>query len=83
MGISSIRPNGKLYLVNRLFPFQVFSLALSIERNASAFPLFLTFSTSMNLGETVTYCGLAGMSLYGSVPYRLRVPNAFGGGGWI
>ena len=34
----------------------------------------------MKLGETVTYCGLAGMSLYGSVPYRLRVPNAFGGG---
>ena len=37
------------------------------------------FSVSMNLGETVTYCGLEGVSLCGN-SLILSFPNVFGGG---
>lgn len=48
-----------IWLINCLFAFhylfsQQFSVVLSIERSSSTFSI-LTFSTSMNLGETVTY----------------------------
>ena len=45
-----------------------FSLALSIESYSSAFSFYLTFSVSVNLGGTVTCCGLEGVFLCGSIP---------------
>ena len=33
----------------------------------------------MELDKTVTYCGLEGVSLCGSIPNSLSVPNGFGG----
>ena len=49
----------------------MFSLALSIQSSSSAFSFFLTFSASINLGETVTYCGLKGVFLYESIPLQV------------
>ena len=48
--------------------FQGISLALSIMSCSSAFSFYLPFSVSMNLGETVIYCGLEGVFLCGSIP---------------
>ena len=48
--------------------FQGFSLALSTEGSFSAFLSYITFSVSMNLGETVISCGLKGVFLCGSIP---------------
>ena len=45
----------KLFISVSLF-FQGFSLAHSIEINSSVFSFCLTFSVSVNLGETVTNC---------------------------
>ena len=64
-----------IYLVNCLFLFhylffQEFSLALSIESSSSACSFCSTFSTSMNLGEIVTFCRLEWMSLCGSIPVQ-------------
>ena len=39
---------------------------------------FLNFLCCMKLGETVTYCGLEGVSLCRRVLYSLCVPSAFG-----
>ena len=38
-----------------------------IESSSSAFPFYLTFSVSVNLGEKVNYCGLEGLFLCGSI----------------
>ena len=53
-------------LFHSLF-FQGTSLVLFIESSSSAFPFYLTFSVSVNLGEKVTYCGLEGLFLCGSI----------------
>lgn len=47
--------------------FQEFPLAISVEVSSSAFLFCLTLCVSVNLGETVTYWGLEGVSLCGSV----------------
>ena len=44
------------------------SLVLLIGSDSSAFSFYLTFSVSLNLGETVMYCGLEVVSLCGSIP---------------
>ena len=64
-----------LYLVNCLFLFhylffQWFSIALTIENSSIAFSFCLTFSASVNLGETVIYCGLEWVFLCASVPMQ-------------
>ena len=46
-------PVNCLFLFHYLF-FQELSLALSVESSSSALSFCLTFSASMNLGETVT-----------------------------
>ena len=72
-------PNSvKIFIINVLYQvnclslfhyfFQGFSLALSIESSSSAFSFYWTLSASMNLGETLTYCGLEQMFLYENVP---------------
>ena len=55
---------GKLY--TSVSFFQGLSLALSTETKSFVFSFCLTFSVSMELGETVTYCSLEGMSLCGN-----------------
>ena len=68
---------GKLYTS---VPFlQGLSLALSPEMKSSVFSFCLTFSVSMELGTTVTYCSLEGVSLCGSIVSSLCVPGGFGG----
>lgn len=44
------------------------------------FFLNLSFSVSMILFETVTYCGLEGMFICGGIPIRLYVLTDFGEG---
>ena len=63
-----------LYLVNYLFHYLCFSLALSMETNSSIFSFCLTVSVSMILGETATYCCLEGVSLCGSIPIQPVCP---------
>ena len=50
--------------------FQGFSPAHSIESSYSTFSFFLILSASVDLGQTVTYCGLKGMFLCESVPVQ-------------
>ena len=62
------------YLVNYLFHylfFQGFSLDLSIESSSSAISFCLTFSASMNLCETVTYCILVRVFLPRSIAMKI------------
>ena len=76
-----------LYLVScfsiLLFIFQGFSLALSNESCFSAFSLYLSFSVSMNLGETVTYCGLEWVFLWGHVLMQTSSAQCLSWEGWI
>ena len=72
--------SGKLFISVSLFIFfQEFSHACSIESSSSAFSFCLTFSASVNLSETATYCGLECVSYVGASLYRPCVPSAFGG----
>ena len=48
--------------------FQVISLFLLIGSSSSVFSFYLTFSVSVNLGETVIYCGLEVVFLCGRIP---------------
>ena len=75
-------------LVNYLFlfhylVFQEFSLVLSIESISSAFSFYLTFSASINLGETVTYYGLEGVSLCRGIPVQTVCAECLWWEGWI
>ena len=76
-----------LYLVScfsiLLFIFQGFSLAFSNESCFSAFSLYLSFSVSMNLGETVTYCGLEWVFLWGHVLMQTSSAQCLSWEGWI
>ena len=74
--------------VNCLFLFWYlfswgFSLAFSVESSSSAFSFCLTFSASMKLGEMVTYCGLEGVSLCGSVHIQSACTQWFWWKSWI
>lgn len=52
--------------------FSEVSPALSIENSYSAFSGFLTFSASINLGETITCCRLERVFFYKSTPLQMR-----------
>lgn len=59
--------------------FQEFSVELSIEISSCIFSFCLTFSVFLNLGKTVTCCGLEGVSLSGNILVPFSLPSAFGG----
>ena len=61
--------------------FQGLSLALSTETKSSVFSFCLTFSVSMELGETSTYCSLEGMSLCGNKAIQSACAQLLWGGG--
>lgn len=63
--------------------FQGLSLALSIETSFSTFSFCLTFSTSINLGETVTYCSPKVVSLGGSIIIQTACTQCLWWESWI
>ena len=52
---------GKLFISVSLFVFLGFFSLVPIESSSSAFLFCLTLSVTVNLGETVTSCGLKGV----------------------
>ena len=54
-------------------PHLLYLLTLLIGSSSSAFSFYLTFSDSMNLGETIIYCGLKRVFFMGASLCRLHV----------
>ena len=74
---------GKLFISVSLFVFLGFFSLVPIESSSSAFLFCLTFSVTVNLGETVTSCGLEGVFWCGSILIQTACAQCLHWESWI
>ena len=66
--INVLNSSSDKWFISVSLVFQSFLvIVLSMESNSSVFSFFLTFYISIKSSETVTYCNLEGVSLFGSI----------------